>query len=110
MVWQLKILRQASLYSKNLMHRVSQVEESGIPLKQEDILRGIHHHLLLLWIAHCVSPQFLCHIPVKHLIINPLLKSLSVIDKAATEVCALFDKEVHKSDYYPGLGTGIFSC
>jgi len=33
---------------------------------------------------------------------SPLLKSLSAVDKAATEVCRLFDKSVHKVHTYLG--------
>ena len=39
---------------------------------------------------------------------TPLLKSLQAIDKAAVEVCQLFDKDVRKVNVTLGWGAGIF--
>ena len=39
---------------------------------------------------------------------TPLLKALAAVDKAATDVCQLFDKNVTRVFYQLRMGTGIF--
>ena len=90
-----------SLFSKSQMLQAYRVADYETLLKQEVIPHGIRHHRLLFMktpvVKHFVFRRYFVSYTGEALDYKaPLLKSITLLDKAATDVCKYFYSDVTK--------------